>query len=155
MSNDTERLVAEIPAELKQRVDADPRTNKEVVEAALKTEFATEEEAAVQRRVDEKERRLSNLKSERNERDREINEVREELETLKNRLKSVDEMKQAKQDDIDMRLEELETVRMEIDESHPSVEGLARKHYHGDTTAALEAMQERNEGLEIVPRRYL
>ena len=155
MSNDTERLVAEIPAELKQRVDADPRTNKEVVEAALKTEFATEEEAAVQRRVDEKERRLSNLKSERNERDREINEVREELETLKNRLKSVDEMKQAKQDDIDMRLEELETVRMEIDESHPSVEGLARKHYDGDTTAALEAMQERNEGLEIVPRRYL
>jgi chromosome segregation ATPase len=155
MSNDTERLVAEIPAELKQRVDADPRTNKEVVEAALKTEFATEEEAAVQRRVDEKERRLSNLKSERNERDREINEVREELETLKNRLKSVDEMKQAKQDDIDMRLEELETVRMEIDESHPSVEGLARKHYDGDTTAALEAMQERNDELEIVPRRYL
>ena len=155
MSNDTERLVAEIPAELKQRVDADPRTNKEVVEAALKTEFATEEEAAVQRRIDEKERRLSNLKSERNERDREINEVREELETLKNRLKSVDEIKQAKQDDIDMRLKELETVRMEIDESHPSVEGLARKHYDGDTTAALEAMQERNEELEIVPRRYL
>ncbi len=155
MTEDTERLVAEIPAELKRRVDADPRTNKEVVEAALKTEFATEEEAAVQRRIDEKERRLSNLKSERNERDREMNEVREELETLKNRLKSVDEMKQAKQDDIDMRLEELETVRMEIDESHPSVEGLARKHYDGDTTAALEAMQERNEELEIVPRRYL
>lgn len=155
MTGNTERLVAELPSELKHRVDADPRDNKQVVIAALQTEFATEEEAAVQRRIEEKEERIATLKGERNEREREIEQNMEELESLQRRLDSIDANEEAKQDSIDNRLEELERVQMVIDESHPSVQGLAREHFNGDAEAALEAMQERNDELDLVPWRYL
>jgi chromosome segregation ATPase len=77
-----ERLVAEVPEELKRLVDADKRTNREIVEAALWTEFGGEKEAAIDRRIEEKKKRISLIKSERNERNRELEEQREELKTL-------------------------------------------------------------------------
>ena len=83
MVDDTERLVAEIPRELKLLVDADRRTNKEVVEAALWTELGSQKQAAIDRRIEEKRRQKSNLESERNERQREIEELEEELAGLK------------------------------------------------------------------------
>jgi len=141
--------------ELKRRVDADPRTNSEVVSDSLKTEFATEEEAALQRRIEEKEGRLATLKGERNERQREIKQNQEKLENLRMRLKSIGAKEDDIQDSIDNRLEELETVSIEITEDHPSVQGLSREHFNGNATEALEAMRNRNEELELVPRRYL
>jgi chromosome segregation ATPase len=78
-----ERLVAEIPSELKELVDADPRTNKEIVEASLWREFGGERKAALDRRIEEKERRVSMIESEKNERERELKQERTELEALR------------------------------------------------------------------------
>lgn len=83
MTSGEERLVAEIPAELKDLVDADRRTNKEIVKAALWREFGGERKGSLQRRIEEKERRISMIESERNERDREIEQERQELEALR------------------------------------------------------------------------
>jgi len=86
-----ERIVAEIPAELKELVDTDKRTNKEIVEAALWREFGGQRKSALQRRIDEKERRISILESERNEREREIEEERQELEALQSKLETTEQ----------------------------------------------------------------
>jgi beta-phosphoglucomutase-like phosphatase (HAD superfamily) len=89
----TERLVAEIPTELKELVDADRRTNKEVVEAALWREFGGERKGALERRIEEKRRRISMLESERNERDREIDEEKQELAALEQKYEAVESEK--------------------------------------------------------------
>lgn len=155
MSDNEERLVAEIPANLKERVNADPRDIKGVVMAALKTEFCTADDAAVRRRIDEKETRIANVRSERNQRNRELEELESELESLKTQLQTSEEMEAAKQDAIDERLEALQNVRGAVDESHPTVEALSREHFSNDRTAALEAMQERNDELNLVPEEHL
>jgi len=155
VSDNEERLVAEIPSNLKERVNADPRDIKEVVIDALKTEFCTADDAAVRRRIDEKETRIANVRSERNQRNRELEELESELESLKTQLQTSEEIEQAKQDAIDERLEALQDVRGTVDESNPTVEALAREHFSNDRTAALEAMQERNDELNLVPGEYL
>jgi len=155
VSDNEERLVAEIPSNLKERVNADPRDIKEVVIDALKTEFCTADDAAVRRRIDEKETRIANVRSERNQRNRELEELQSELESLKTQLQTSEDIEQAKQDAIDERLEALQDVRGTVDESHPTVEALAREHFSNDRTAALEAMQERNDELNLVPGEYL
>jgi len=73
-----ERLVAEIDPDLKKLVKSDPRTIKEIVESSLEREFQTIENAAIQRRIDEKEQRITTLKREINDRNAEL--VREEDE---------------------------------------------------------------------------
>jgi len=93
-------------------------------------------------------------------------QVQSEIESLNTRMeKKKDELlrirdaeaeqEQAKQDAIDERLEALQDVRGTVDESHPTVEALAREHFSNDRTAALDAMQERNDELDLVPGEYL
>jgi chromosome segregation ATPase len=144
-----------LPSELHKRLKADPRTNSKAVKDALKTEFQTEDEAAVRRRIDEKERRISNVKSERNSRNQELERLQNELESLKQQLKTSKELKDERQEAIDRRLESYQDVQGVIDESHPTVEALAQEHFSGSREQALEAMQERNNELELVPSEYL
>lgn len=91
MSGDTERLVAEIDADLKDRAKADPRTIREIVESALSREFMTGNTAAVERRIEEKQTRINQLRKERNERDRELAAEKDELERLQNQLQAHEE----------------------------------------------------------------
>lgn len=93
-TNEEERLVAEIPAELKGFVDADNRSNKEVVIAALWREFGGERMSALDRRIEEKERRVSMIKSEKNERERELERHREDLEQLRAKRSEVTSKKE-------------------------------------------------------------
>jgi len=81
-----ERLVAEIPSELKRLVDADSRTNKQVVIAALWAEMGGERTAEVERRIDEKERRISTVESEKNERVRELDKLKNQKKALEKKL---------------------------------------------------------------------
>jgi len=79
---DTERLVADIPKQLKELMKADPRTIREITESALNREFQTAKTAALERRIEEKRSRLNQLEHERNERQREIAEVEDDLSRL-------------------------------------------------------------------------
>jgi len=82
-----------LPPDVKAMLDADSRSNSDVVEAALITEFGGERETALERRVEEKQRRKSNLESEMNERRREIETVEEEIRGLKERLETQQEQR--------------------------------------------------------------
>jgi uncharacterized protein YlxW (UPF0749 family) len=84
-----------------------------------------------------------------------LNQVEVKQEEL-DRIQSQEERdEQERQAAIDERLEKLQDVRGEITESHPTVEALATDYFNGDTTEALEAMQDRNDELNLVPEEYL
>lgn len=86
MSEETTLLGVRVPVELKELVDADRRTNQEIVRAALWREFGGERRSALERRIEEKERRISMIETERNERERELEEMRSDLEALRDKL---------------------------------------------------------------------
>ena len=81
--SDEERLVAEIPSELKRLVDADERNNKEVVQAALWREFGGERVSALERRIEQKEKRVALIKDEKAGIEAELKEEQQELEALR------------------------------------------------------------------------
>jgi DNA repair exonuclease SbcCD ATPase subunit len=83
MSNDDwVMLSTRVPPELKRFVDADERDNQEVVRAALWREFGGEKKAAMDRRIEEIDQRISMVAREKNERDRELEQLREDKEAL-------------------------------------------------------------------------
>ncbi len=91
VSDDTERLVADIDEGLKARAKADPRTIREIVESALQREFMTGATAAVERRLEEKRSRKTQLEQERNERERELAEVEDDIQRLQRQLETHEE----------------------------------------------------------------
>jgi chromosome segregation ATPase len=94
MSGEYVMLSARVPEELKRLVDADERTNQEIVESALWRDFGGERKAALDRRVEEIENRLGMVKRERNERDRELEELRDELEAIKAKRENAEQVKE-------------------------------------------------------------
>jgi chromosome segregation ATPase len=112
-----ERIVAEIPEELKRLVDTDERTNKEVVEAALWREFGGQRKGALERRIEEKERRISMLEGERNEREREIEDEQKELRALKSKKEMVESESAAERENVIER-----AAMIPADPSHPFVQ---------------------------------
>lgn len=125
---DRERLVAEIPSDLKELVDADQRTIREVVEAALWREFGGRRKSSLERRIEEKERRISIIESERNERERELEEQRDELAALKRELETVEDEQASYETDLDDLLNEMVDTGMHVFEGHGSVQNIAATH---------------------------
>jgi chromosome segregation ATPase len=83
-----------LPPDVKALLDADERSNSDVVESALVAEYGGEKKAAIERRVEEKERRIATIESERNERQREIDELRDEIESLKQQQEHAEKAQQ-------------------------------------------------------------
>jgi chromosome segregation ATPase len=84
MTADDDRVMmaVRIPAQLKAFVDADDRDNQEVVEVALLREFGGEKVARIDQKIDELDRRISNVKSEKNDRERELQNLKEKKEQM-------------------------------------------------------------------------
>ena len=122
VSDKTERLVAEIDEDLKARAKADPRTIREIVESALSREFMTGATAAVERRIEEKQSRINQLRQERNERDREIAEEKDELERLKRQLETHERKEETKLQEAQSALEETPK-----DRDNPAIERWAKE----------------------------
>jgi septal ring factor EnvC (AmiA/AmiB activator) len=110
-------LSARVPEELKELVDVDPRTNQEIVEAALWREFGGEKKGSLERRIEEKKRRESIIESEKNERDRELQEVRKERKALEEKLDKTQAERAADKDAWYQKVR-----RVPRDESHPLVQ---------------------------------
>lgn len=142
----TERLVAEIPAELKDLVDADRRTNKEVVKAALWREFGGERKSSLERRIEEKKHRISMIESERNERNRELEDERTELDALEQKLGAVEEQA----DEYEAVLRDIETLMHEDGGSVFPEHGRVRDAADAgnvDAEEVIDDLRERNPSL--------
>ena len=83
-----------IPSWLKATLDADDRPNKEVIESALIREFGGEDRKSLERRYEEHERQIALLKSEINERKREIENRQMAMEAIERQLHAIDHAEQ-------------------------------------------------------------
>lgn len=84
-------LSVRVPVELKALVDADGRTNQDIVQSALWREFGGENrQSALERRIEEKENRIGMIERERNERERELERLRDDLEALRAKIESAE-----------------------------------------------------------------
>lgn len=86
MSNDKVQLGVEVSGELKNLVDADARTNRDVVEAALWREFGGVGKSGIQQRIEEVENRISLYESEIADRKQEIDTERQRLQSYREEL---------------------------------------------------------------------
>jgi len=86
-----ERLVAEIPDELKKLVDADPRNNREVAIASLWREFGGQRLGVLERQIEEKKNRVSIVEHEIESRKQELAKLKTELEALRQKAKAVED----------------------------------------------------------------
>jgi chromosome segregation ATPase len=125
MTDDLERLIAEIPGELKNLVDADGRTNREVVEAALWREFGGHRKAALERRIEEKQRRVEMIQSEKEQREQELESERTELEALRAKMESVEERADKQQAEIQRVVEKLSDAPR--DPENPAIQKHAKE----------------------------
>jgi septal ring factor EnvC (AmiA/AmiB activator) len=146
MTDDEERLVAEIPAELKALVDADGRTNKDIVEAALWREFGGHRQGALDRRIEEQERRVNMIESEIDDRNTELDEEEAKLAALKKKRESVEESEAEKRAELESVIEQLSDVPR--DPTNPAIKTKAKKV--GMTPEELiEELPDRDDGGEL------
>jgi len=125
MTKDKTMLSARVPTELKDMVDADPRTNQEVVEAALWGEFGGPRLSALERQKEELLRRRQQLEHERNERDREIDRVDNELSKVTAKIEKQRDKQERKEQRLDDVADILEGVPLDPD--NPAVQTQAKK----------------------------
>lgn len=91
--SEEERLVADIPSELKQLIDADSRTNKQVVISALWDEFGGQRASDIEREKREKEDRRTYLQEQVDERLGEIEELDQQIQALERKANRMQEDK--------------------------------------------------------------
>lgn len=112
-----------LPADLKALLDADSRSNSEAVKTALVTEYGGEKKAAIDRRIEEKKRRISNLESERNERERMLEEECDELQGLQKKRENLEDFEDEL---IQQAVEEL-GIPPHVGHDHAAAENWAEK----------------------------
>lgn len=109
--SEREMLSGRVPAELCDLVRADPRDNQEVIETALWREFGGQRKGAIDRRIEEKKRRISTIESEKNERERELEDEQHALEALQERREA---MEDAAERDLRNTIESIAVERSEL-----------------------------------------
>lgn len=115
--SEKEQFASYLPGELKERLDVDPRPNTEILEAALWTEFGGHSQEAIERRKQEKKRRIHTIEEEIESRKQEIADLKREIAKL-NRLETEEEQAQ---EQIDETVRELAAMEVTADASDPAV----------------------------------
>jgi len=142
MSESDERLVAEIPAELKQLVDADKRTNKEIVESALWREFGGKRQSVIEVQIEQKRSQIDALQSEREELTDEAERLKSEVTALEERADDIEDEHQSVEDDLDSVLNQMEEDGTHMWPDAEPVEDIATRHGLSET-AVIERLKKR------------
>lgn len=127
-------LSGRVPKELKDLVDADRRSNQEILRVALWQEFGGEREAEIERRIDEKQDRINVVQNEMENRSEELRTLRNELEALQSRK---DDVEQEERQERQNKLRKLKQVPN--NPSHPLVQEVAQDLGIEPETALSEA----------------
>lgn len=130
-ADDTERLIADIPSELKRLVDADSRTIKSVVQSALWSEYGGHRKGALETRIEEQQNRIAMIEAE-------IDDRRQELATERQKLESL----QAK----------LDRDRTYVDDVVEEAAEVLQPH---QLTADNAALRDRAEKVDLTPEQFL
>lgn len=145
MTDDTVQVNVRLPDELKRLLDADRRTNQEIVKAALWREFGGERQDAIERRIEEKQRRISVIQSEKKEREDELERERQALDALRAKRGEAEDRAGERRRACIRFLDTMERANKFVFRDHEDVAELARNHFDGDREAAIEKLRELND----------
>lgn len=125
MSEEMVMLSGRVPTNLKALVDADERDNQEVLRAALWREFGGERKSDLERRIEEKDKRIDIVIDELGEREDELAELKKERDALESKLDEKEQEESAQQKLIEKAREALDGANMSPE--NPAVENWAKK----------------------------
>lgn len=94
MSDDV-MLSARVPTELRDLVNADRRSNQDVIRSALWAYYGGEKKTEIETRISEKKDRINLIKREKNERENELESLYSELDILQEKVENVEEEESA------------------------------------------------------------
>jgi len=153
--SDDELMGVRIPSELKRMVDADSRTNQEVVEAALWREFGGKRKGLVDVQIERKQDQLESVASERDELSDEVNRLRQEIEALKATREEIESGSTYREDVLSL-LEKIEGGGGHIWPSHDEVEKLATQEDKQPEEVIDDARElAATEGMDILTTQFV
>lgn len=123
-----ELLGARIPLELKQLVDADSRTNQDIVEAALWDEYGGHRQSALEKRVEHKDRRITQVKKEIEDLQEELATLETEKESLQHQLKEMETATKSYESTLDQLLTAAETGERQTRFIPSTLQDVANEH---------------------------
>ncbi|MDS0284766.1 hypothetical protein [Haloarcula onubensis] len=126
--SDQEMLGARIDATLKRLVDADQRSNQDVVARALWNEFGGERKSAIETRIEHKNHRISQIRDEIEDLQEELEEVKDEKAALQDQLEGIGDRKEAYRDALDSILDAAESGEREKRITPETLNDLAKEH---------------------------
>lgn len=134
-----------LPEELHDLLNADSRSNSEAVEAALWREFGGERQGALDRRIEEKHRRITVIQEEMKDRKDELEEERQALDALRSKKNETEDRAEARRQACIRFLDAMDRANKYVFRDHEDVAELARNHFDGDRDAALSKLRELND----------
>lgn len=138
-----------IPEDLKETVDRHPDSNQDITARALRKEVGLNGKTELDIRIEQKERRIDNVRKEIDELEDVLADHMGDLEELKERRKQLTEPDEKRLEDIDEILDEMvETGRNMWPESN-TVGRIATDHFNADRDAAFEAIKDRSEERDL------
>lgn len=146
--SDRVMLGVRIDPTLKQMIDADPRTNEEVASAALWDEFGGRRKAAVEKRIEHKDRRIAQIKDEIADLESELSAVEQERLSLQNKLEEMQGSDEQYQEDIDDLLDKMIDLGMSLYPDHTRVDDVATDH-NRDAVDIVDDLQERADERDL------
>jgi len=111
-----------LPEELHQMLSRRQITNSEIVESALLREFGGLKKQSLERRIEELDDRITSTVKEKNEREREIEQYREEKQTLQQKLMRIEEQETERMQDVREKL-----ANVPLEPNNPAVEKQAKR----------------------------
>jgi chromosome segregation ATPase len=144
-----------LPEQVKDRLDADTRSNTEVVETALAEHFdrrdSTAAEVRLEHKKDELEAAEETLESEREH----VETLREEIKQLQQRRREAEERRDPATRELDDLIDDMLEYDTKIDADTNRVKRIAREHFAGDAAACLAAIEDRAASREDVDREVV
>ncbi len=142
----TDRLVAEIPSHLKERVDVDEKANKEVVIEALEVYYGVADGdglQALRHRLEQEQERKERLKREKERKEEKLTEADENIERLQSQLEQFTENIDDYQEELaDLIAQANESERMNIIPDLKIVKDIADRHDKTPETVVDDAKAE-------------
>lgn len=125
MSDGMVMLSGRVPPELKRMVDADPRDNQDVIQAALWDEFGGERKAAVEKRIQNKRNQLRAAEDTLADERENVEELREEIEELKQAKENVEEKEDEREAEIQATVQDLLESKTPLEPDNPAIKNKA------------------------------
>ncbi len=145
---DEERLVAEIPGHLKERVDVDAKTNKEIVTEALQVYYGVADGdglQALRHRLEQEQERKERLQREKERKEEKLNETADNIERLQSQLEQfTEDLDDYEEELADLIAQAEENSKMNLLADIKPVRDIADRHDKSPETV-IEDVRERSD----------